>query len=90
MQTLEEIVKNVRDLPTLPTIYTALCELVQNPRSTADDMAADFLLEPAVILPAAHRVAFHLGGALHVLCIEVHVILRVEVLAQRDTAALAV
>ncbi|MPN63765.1 hypothetical protein SDC9_211531 [bioreactor metagenome] len=58
--------------------------------AAADDMAADFLLEPAVILPAAHRVAFHLGGALHVLCIEVHVILRVEVLAQRDAAALAV
>ena len=58
--------------------------------AAADDVVADLFLQPAVILPAAHRVALHLGRALDMLRIEIHVILRIPVFSQRDAAAFAV
>ncbi len=54
------------------------------------DMAAHFLLQPAVILTAAHRVAFHLRGTLHMFAGKIVVILFVVIFTQRDTAALTV
>ena len=58
--------------------------------AAADDVAAHVFLQPSVILAAAHRVALHLGGALHMLGVEVHVVFGVAVLAQGNAAALAV
>ena len=58
--------------------------------AAADDVVADALLGPAVVLAAADRVALHLRGALDMARREVVVVLGVEVLAERDAAALAV
>lgn len=36
----DKIIAQINNLPTLPTIYTALCEAIQNPKVTTDDIAA--------------------------------------------------
>ena len=54
-----------------------------------DDVRTDILLEPSVILATAYCIALHLCRALHSVFCEVVVILRIEILTQRDTAAAA-
>ncbi len=39
MDFVEKVLKGVKDLPTLPTVYSALCDVIANPRSTAEDVA---------------------------------------------------
>lgn len=39
MDLIEKILKNVEDLPTLPTVYSALCDVIADPQSTANDVA---------------------------------------------------
>jgi putative nucleotidyltransferase with HDIG domain len=39
MALLERIIKDAKELPTLPTVYSALCDAINNPRSTAEDVA---------------------------------------------------
>lgn len=39
MLDIKQIVEKVKDFPTLPTIYSALLEVIANPRSTAQDVA---------------------------------------------------
>ena len=58
--------------------------------AAAHDVAAHVLLQPAVVLAAAHGVTLHLGGGLHVLHGEVVVVVGVQVLAQGDACALGV
>ena len=58
--------------------------------AASHDMAAYFLLQPSVILAAAYRVALHLCRALHMFAGKIVVILFIIILAQRDSAALAV
>ncbi|HSO72802.1 MAG TPA: HDOD domain-containing protein, partial [Thermodesulfobacteriota bacterium] len=36
---IEKIFENIRDLPTLPTVYLALSEALADPRSTAQDIS---------------------------------------------------
>ena len=43
-----------------------------------------------MVLSAAYGVTFHLGRALHVLGVEVHIVFRVQIFAEGDTAATAV
>ena len=50
--------------------------------AAADDVASDLLLQPSVILPAADRIPLHLCGTLHMSAVEIHVIFRIQVLAQ--------
>ena len=54
----------------------------------ADDVAADVLLEPSVILSSADSVTLHLRGALKMLICEVVVVLRIQILAEADAGAL--
>ena len=58
--------------------------------AAADYVVADILLEPPVILAAADGVTLHLGGTLDILGGKEMVILGVEILAERDAAALTV
>ena len=58
--------------------------------AATDDVPADLLFEPAVVLAAADGVALHLGRALDMPGGEVVVVVRIVVLAQRDARALAV
>ena len=54
----------------------------------ADDVAADVLLEPAVVLSSADCITLHLRGALKMLICEVVVVLRIQILAEADAGAL--
>ncbi len=54
-----------------------------------DDMAADILLQPAVVLAAADGVALHLRRALHMLRREKVIVLRIQIFAKADACALA-
>ena len=58
--------------------------------AAADDVAAHVFLQPAVILAAAYRVAFHLRRAFHMPGGKVHIIFRIPVLSERDSATAAV
>ncbi len=40
MDIISRILKSVEDFPTLPTVYTALTDVMANPRSTSQDAAA--------------------------------------------------
>ena len=57
---------------------------------SADDMAADLLLQPSMILAAAYGIALHLGRALDLLISKVVVVVRVEVFADGDTGTFTV
>jgi HD-like signal output (HDOD) protein len=39
MDLIERIVKNAKDLPTLPTVYSALCDLIASPKASVRDVA---------------------------------------------------
>lgn len=39
MINVDQIIENVKDFPTLPTIYSALLDVMANPRSTVNDVA---------------------------------------------------
>ncbi len=39
MNPIEELLKDAEDLPTLPTIYTSLLDVMSNPRSSVNDVA---------------------------------------------------
>ena len=54
----------------------------------AYDVAADILLEPAVVLASADCVTLHLRGALKMLICEVVVVLRIQILTEADAGAL--
>ena len=58
--------------------------------AAADDMRADIFLEPSVILAAADGITLHLCRALHTVLGEIVVVLGIEVLSERNTAATAV
>ena len=58
--------------------------------AAADDVAADLLLQPSVVLAAADRVALHLGGALYIFMCEVLLVVGIKVFAQRNAGTLAV
>ena len=60
--------------------------------AAADDVGANGLLGPAVVLGDAHRIPLHLGGTLHVLVGEVVVValLGLMVVAEGDAAAAGV
>jgi HD-like signal output (HDOD) protein len=36
---IEDLIKKVKDFPTLPTIYNALMDLISNPRTTVNDLS---------------------------------------------------
>ena len=50
---------------------------------SADDVAADLLLQPSMILAAAYGVALHLGRALDLLISKVVVVVRVAGICRR-------
>ena len=57
---------------------------------SADDMAADFLLQPSMILAAAYGITLHLSRTLDLLVGKVMVVVRVEVFADGNTGAFTV
>ena len=57
---------------------------------SADNMAADVLLQPAVVLTPADRIPLHLGGALHMVVGKELLVFRVKILPQGNTGASAV
>ena len=65
MNLVEQIVKNVKDVPTLPTVYTALCDAMANPQSTANDVAKIVSMDQAStikILRIANSSFFGFSG----------------------------
>jgi hypothetical protein len=58
--------------------------------ASSDNMTSHTLLEPAVELTAANSITLHLGRALDLLGIEIHIIFRILIFSERDTAASAV
>ena len=65
---------------TTHTAYDSALLAVMNVVA-ADDVAPDFLLEPAMILAAADCIALHLCGALYMFCSKEMVICRITVFA---------
>ena len=65
MNLVEQIVKNVKDVPTLPTVYSALCDAMANPQSTANDVAKIVSMDQAStikILRIANSSFFGFSG----------------------------
>ncbi len=58
--------------------------------AAADDMTADAFLEPSVVLTASNGVALHLCRAFYVFMEDIHVILRITVFTEGNSAAFAV
>ena len=58
--------------------------------AASDDMAADLLLQPSVVLASANRIPLHLRGTLHMLIRKIMIIVRIQILAQADSGTLAV
>ena len=76
-----------REYRTHPTYDTRLLTVMD--MASSYDMVTDILLEPTVILTSADGISFHLSRALNVLCIKVHIVLRIFILTERYSAALA-
>jgi putative nucleotidyltransferase with HDIG domain len=65
MNLVEKILKNVKDVPTLPTVYSALCAAMADPRSTANDVAKIVSMDQAStikILRIANSAFFGFSG----------------------------
>src|SRR4030042_4298738 len=65
MNLVEQILKNVKDAPTLPTVYSALCDAMANPQSTANDVAKIVSMDQAStikILRIANSSFFGFSG----------------------------
>ena len=65
MNLTEKILKNVKDVPTLPTVYSALSEAMANPQSTASDVAKIVSMDQASaikILRIANSAFFGFSG----------------------------
>jgi putative nucleotidyltransferase with HDIG domain len=65
MNPVDKILKNVKDAPTLPTVYTALCDAMANPQSTANDVAKIVSMDQAStvkILRIANSSFFGFSG----------------------------
>jgi putative nucleotidyltransferase with HDIG domain len=65
MNSVEKILKNVKDAPTLPTVYSALCDAMANPQATANDVAKIVSMDQAStikILRIANSSFFGFSG----------------------------
>jgi HD-like signal output (HDOD) protein len=65
MKVIERIFQNIRDLPTLPTVYLALSEVIADPRSTAQDISQIVSNDPASasrVLRLANSVLYGFPG----------------------------
>jgi putative nucleotidyltransferase with HDIG domain len=65
MDLAEKILKNVKDVPTLPTVYSALYDAMANPQSTANDVAKIVSMDQASaikILRIANSAFFGFSG----------------------------
>ena len=65
MRVIEKIIDNIRDLPTLPTVYLALSEAMADPRSTAQDISRRVSSDPASssrVLRLANSVLYGFSG----------------------------
>ena len=85
---MDMVVLNDREDAAHPSDDAALLAVVDI--VAADDVAADLLLHPAVVLAAADRVALHLCRALDVLIGEVVVVVRIKIFPEADAGAFAV
>ncbi len=59
------IIEKVKDLPTLPTVYSALCDVIEDPNSTVADVARVISLDQASvirILRVANSAFFGFSG----------------------------
>src|SRR5699024_11956945 len=66
---VDVVVFNQGKDPAHPADDAALLAVVNV--AAANDMAADFFLQPAMVLPAANGIPLHLGGALEVVMGEI-------------------
>ena len=65
MNAVDRILKTVKDAPTLPTVYTALCDAMSNPHSTANEVAKIVSMDQAStikILRIANSSFFGFSG----------------------------
>jgi HD-like signal output (HDOD) protein len=65
MRVIEKIIKNIRDLSTLPTVYLALSEVMANPRSTAQAISQIVSSDPSSasrVLRLANSVLYGFPG----------------------------
>jgi len=65
MDLIEKILTRVKSLPTLPTVYSALCDTIANPRSTAEDVAKVISIDQAStlkVLKMANSAFFGFSG----------------------------
>lgn len=65
MKVIEKIIENIRDLPTLPTVYLSLAEAIADPYSTAEDIARIVSGDPASasrVLRLANSVLYGYPG----------------------------
>ena len=65
MKVIEKILENIRELPTLPTVYLALSEVITDPRSTAQDVSqiiSTDLASASRVLRLANSVLYGFPG----------------------------
>ena len=65
MNPVDKILKTVKDAPTLPTVYSALCDAMANPHSTANEVAKIVSMDQAStikILRIANSSFFGFSG----------------------------
>jgi len=65
MDLIEKILSRVKDLPTLPAVYSALCDAIAAPRSTAEDVARVISADQASalkVLKMANSAFFGFSG----------------------------
>jgi putative nucleotidyltransferase with HDIG domain len=65
MGLIEKILMKVKDLPTLPAVYSAVCDAIDSPRSTAEDVARVISTDQAStikVLKIANSAFFGFSG----------------------------
>jgi len=65
MDLIEKILTRVKDLPTLPSVYSALCDAIASPRSTAEVVARVIAADQAStlkVLKMANSAFFGMSG----------------------------
>jgi putative nucleotidyltransferase with HDIG domain len=68
MDLIEKILVRVKDLPTLPTVYSALCDAIADPRSSAADVEKVISTDQAStlkVLKIANSALFGFRGKIH-------------------------
>ena len=69
MKVIEKIIGNIRDLPTLPTVYLALSDVMADPRSTAQDISQIVSSDPASSSRVLRSLMYHkttkVSGGIH-------------------------